>query len=131
MSEQLIRRNNLLSLYIEFKGEEASAHPTDPTRGTDAHFAAKLQVAKASLSTMKSGSRPIGPKLARQFETICGKPAGWMDQEHEICSDEVESEELKKFLKIAKRAFLKADVKKKKSLLDYVTMILEFSAKSD
>ena len=45
-------------------------------------FAERLQIRPSYWSQIKSRSRQIGERLARQFEQLCHKPAGWMDLEH-------------------------------------------------
>ena len=131
MNEQGIRRANLLTLYVEFKAEQSAEHPTDSGRGTDVLFAEKLQIAKASLSSMKSGGRPIGPKLARQFESNFGKPNGWMDRDNGPVVELEDSKELSAFLKLAKRAFERADKSEKKELTDFVQSSLKLSGKKE
>jgi len=120
----------LLTLYVEFKTADCAIDPTDASKGTDAEFARKIQVAKASFSSMKSGSRQIGDKLARQFESICGKSTGWMDDLHEVGEGLEDSDRQKNFLKLAKRAFARASTSEQDRLLDVVMLSLKGEAKS-
>ena len=76
-----IRRQNVLSLFQIFAEERIAAG--DQPKGLEAAFAARLGVSGATWSMAKSGSRPIGDKLARQIEHSCGKAAGWLDEERE------------------------------------------------
>jgi len=72
------RRHNALALFQEF-AERALAAGAAP-KGLEQAFAAQLQISPSMWSQVKS-SRPIGDKLARQFEARCGQPAGWLDDE--------------------------------------------------
>ncbi len=75
------RRLNLLSVFREFSQEQIAAERQP--KGLDAAFASKLQISSATWSMAKSGSRPIGEKLARQFEVALNKPALWLDEPRE------------------------------------------------
>lgn len=77
----MIRRSNLLTLFKVY-AEQMIAEGSQP-KGLDQSFAALIEVGESTLSMAKSGSRPIGNKLARQIEHRCGKPAGWLDEQHE------------------------------------------------
>jgi len=52
-------------------------------------FAAACKIPESYISQIRTrfvrNGKPIslGSKLARQIETACGKPAGWMDTSHE------------------------------------------------
>lgn len=74
-----VRRQNALSLFQQFAEERIAAG--DQPKGLEIAFAEKVGVSGATWSMAKSGSRPIGDKLARQFEHRCVLPAGWMDEE--------------------------------------------------
>jgi hypothetical protein len=41
-----------------------------------------VQIQPSYWSQIKGRSRQIGERLARQFEHLCHKPNGWMDQPH-------------------------------------------------
>jgi hypothetical protein len=73
------RRQNVLSLFQLYAEEQMRAGV--PPKGMEQSFAQKLQMSPSMWSQIKS-SRPIGDKLARQIEAACGKPQGWLDQEH-------------------------------------------------
>lgn len=73
----LTRRQNALALF-QAHAEKALAAGASP-KGLEQAFAATLQVSPSMWSQIKS-SRPIGDKLARQIESACGKPGGWLDE---------------------------------------------------
>jgi hypothetical protein len=77
-----IRFDNALSLFDEFV-RNTIKHPDAATlRGLEGRFAEKVQIQPSYWSQIKSRSRQIGERLARQFELLCSKPNGWMDQVH-------------------------------------------------
>ena len=76
----ITRRLNTVALYQAFLGKRIAAG--EPPKGLDQSFAAGLEISPSMWSQIKS-SRPIGDKLARQIEQHAGKPAGWLDEEHE------------------------------------------------
>jgi hypothetical protein len=95
----LTRRRNALALFQEYAERELAGGT--PPKGLEQAFASKLQVSPSMWSQIKS-SRPIGDKLARQIETHCTKPDGWLDQERGAA---VLSEVEKAFLDLALRAW--------------------------
>lgn len=113
-----IRRQNLLSLYAQFVANAQKKDSAGSMFGIDKQFADHIQIANSSLSAMKKGSRNIGPRLARQIEAISKKPRGWLDQEHSHDKASLQEVELDRFLKLAKRAFKKADAEGKKRLME-------------
>jgi hypothetical protein len=77
-----IRLDNALVLFDEFV-QATVKHPDAATlRGLERRFAERLQIQPSYWSQIKGRSRQIGERLARQFELLCHKPAGWMDQLH-------------------------------------------------
>ena len=74
------RRRNALGLFQQFAEEQMRVGA--PPKGMEQAFAQKLQVSPSMWSQIKS-SRPIGDRLARQIESACGRPSGWLDEEHE------------------------------------------------
>lgn len=52
-----------------------------PPKGIEQSFAHRLQISPSMWSQIKS-RRPIGDRLARQIESLCGQAAGWLDEEH-------------------------------------------------
>ena len=78
-----IRLDNTMRLFDEFV-QAAVKHPDAATlRGLERRFAEKLQIQPSYWSQIKGRSRQIGERLARQFEQLCRKPVGWMDQPHD------------------------------------------------
>ena len=56
-------------------------HPDAATlRGLEGRFAERLQIQPSYWSQIKGRSRQIGERLSRQFEQLCHKPSGWMDE---------------------------------------------------
>src|SRR5258706_7526466 len=77
-----IRLDNALALFDEFV-DHTVKHPDAATlRGLERRFAERLQIQPSYWSQIKSRSRLIGERLARQFEQCCHKPVGWMDVDH-------------------------------------------------
>ena len=74
-----IRLDNAHALFDEFVRATVK-HPAAATlRGLEGRFAERLQIQPSYWSQIKSRSRQIGERLARQFERLCHKPHGWMD----------------------------------------------------
>ncbi|WP_372526400.1 hypothetical protein [Piscinibacter sp.] len=73
----ITRRQNALALFQAY-AEKALASGAAP-KGLEQAFAATLQVSPSMWSQIKS-ARAIGDKLARQIETLCAKPTGWLDE---------------------------------------------------
>jgi len=88
-----------------------------PPKGLEQEFAAQLQVSPSMLSQIKS-ARPIGDKLARQIEALCGQGAGWLDLEHPETAAADEAEE--RFLALARQAWRAANAVHKRALVRYV-----------
>lgn len=77
-----IRLDNAMLLFDEFV-QATISHPDAATlRGLERRFAERLQIQPSYWSQIKGRSRQIGERLARQFEHLCRKPAGWMDVPH-------------------------------------------------
>jgi hypothetical protein len=80
------RLDNALALFDEFV-HNTIKHPDAATlRGLERRFAERLQIQPSYWSQIKSRSRQIGERLARQFEVLCHKPNGWMDQPHDAAN---------------------------------------------
>ena len=78
-----IRLDNAHALFDEFVRATVK-HPDAATlRGLEGRFAERLQIQPSYWSQIKSRSRQIGERLARQFEVLCRKPHGWMDEAHD------------------------------------------------
>ena len=81
-----IRLANALALFDEFV-HATIKHPDAATlRGLEGRFAERLQIQPSYWSQIKGRSRQIGERLARQFEQLCHKPSGWMDEPHGLAS---------------------------------------------
>lgn len=84
-----IRFQNAMALFDEFVHNTVK-HPDAATlRGLEGRFAQKLQLQPSYWSQLKGRSRQIGERLARQFEQLCHKPHGWMDQVHSATSSAI------------------------------------------
>ncbi len=71
-----------MALFDEFV-QATVKHPDAATlRGLERRFAERVLIQPSYWSQIKSRSRQIGERLARQFELCCHKPQGWMDQVH-------------------------------------------------
>ncbi|MCE2915303.1 MAG: hypothetical protein LW768_07070 [Rubrivivax sp.] len=77
-----VRLDNALVLFEEFVRATARHADAATLRGLERRFAERVQIQPSYWSQIKSRSRQIGERLARQFEALCQKPAGWMDQTH-------------------------------------------------
>lgn len=118
MSFNIIRRTNLLKLYADFVSVSQQADPAASIVGLDRAFSAKIQIANTSFSSMKSGSRPVGPKLARQIESACQKEAGWLDEPHDAIEQADEPDNLQAFIKLATRAYKRAGAQDRLRLIE-------------
>lgn len=86
-----VRYDNAMRLFDEFVQATVSAPDSATLRGLERRFAERLQIQPSYWSQIKSRSRQIGERLARQFETLCRKPHGWMDVPHSAEADVVAS----------------------------------------
>jgi hypothetical protein len=76
------RLDNALALFEEFVRATARHADAATLRGLERRFAERVQIQPSYWSQIKSRSRQIGERLARQFEHLCHKPRGWMDVPH-------------------------------------------------
>lgn len=106
----LNRRLNALALF-QAHAEKALA-AGEPPKGLEQAFAATLQISPSMWSQIKS-SRPIGDKLARQIEVLCGKPEGWLD---ELRKDTAPSPAEQAFLELALAAWRATNAAGRKAL---------------
>lgn len=81
-----IRLDNAMRLFEEFVAATIKHPDAAALRGLERRFAERLQIQPSYWSQIKSRSRQIGERLARQFEQLSHKPMGWMDQEHGLTS---------------------------------------------
>jgi len=77
-----VRLDNALALFEEFVRHTARHADAATLRGLERRFAERVQIQPSYWSQIKSRSRQIGERLARQFEHLCHKPRGWMDVPH-------------------------------------------------
>jgi len=77
-----VRLDNALLLFDEFVQQAARHADAAALRGLEGRFAEMLAIQPSYWSQLKSRSRQIGEKLARQFERRMRKPYGWMDIVH-------------------------------------------------
>jgi hypothetical protein len=77
-----IRLDNALLLFDEFVAQNVRTPDATALRGLERRFAEQLLIQPSYWSQIKSRSRQIGERLARQFEGRCRKPPGWMDLQH-------------------------------------------------
>ena len=78
-----IRLDNAMRLFDEFVQAAVKQPDAATLRGLERRFAERLQIQPSYWSQIKSRSRQIGERLARQFEQLCRKPVGWMDMPHD------------------------------------------------
>src|SRR3954466_12397186 len=78
-----IRLDNALRLFDEFVQATVRDPDAATLRGLEGRFAERLQIQPSYWSQIKSRSRQIGERLARQFEQLSRKPHGWMDEPHD------------------------------------------------
>jgi hypothetical protein len=77
-----VRLDNAMALFEEFVRLTARHADAATLRGLERRFAERLQIQPSYWSQIKSRSRQIGERLARQFEHLSHKPRGWMDVAH-------------------------------------------------
>ena len=78
-----IRLDNALALFDEFVRNTVKEPDLATLRGLERRFAERLQIQPSYWSQIKSRSRQIGERLARQFEQLSHKQHGWMDVPHD------------------------------------------------
>jgi hypothetical protein len=81
-----VRLDNALALFEEFVRLTARHADAATLRGLERRFAERVQIQPSYWSQIKSRSRQIGERLARQFEHLCHKPRGWMDVPHDAAA---------------------------------------------
>ncbi|MDH4052606.1 MAG: hypothetical protein OEU93_13620 [Rubrivivax sp.] len=77
------RYENALALFDQFVRGIVKDPDAGALRGLERRFAEQVLIQPSYWSQIKSRSRQIGERLARQFEQRCRKPTGWMDQAHD------------------------------------------------
>jgi hypothetical protein len=78
-----LRFENALALFDEFVRATVKHPDASALRGLERRFAEQVLIQPSYWSQIKSRSRQIGERLARQFEQRCRKPIGWMDLHHD------------------------------------------------
>ena len=78
-----VRLDNAMRLFDEFVAAAVKHPDAAALRGLERRFAERLQIQPSYWSQIKSRSRQIGERLARQFEQLFHKPPGWMDHDHD------------------------------------------------
>jgi len=117
----IARRQNVLALFQDY-AEKALARG-EPPKGLEQAFAATLQISPSMWSQIKS-SRPIGDKLARQIESMTGRPAGWLDA---MRKDAVPTPAETAFLELARAAWRATDGSGRKALRQQLKAIVDAS----
>jgi hypothetical protein len=77
-----VRFENVLVLFDEFVHATVKDPDATTLRGLERRFAEQVLIQPSYWSQIKSRTRQIGERLARQFEQRCRKPPGWMDVRH-------------------------------------------------
>lgn len=116
------RRQNALALFQEFAERALSAGA--PPKGLEQAFAATIQVSPSMWSQVKS-SRPIGDKLARQVEALCGKPPGWLDEARTVATPTAAEVA---FMDLALAAYRATNAAGRKALREHLKAIVSASA---
>jgi hypothetical protein len=116
------RRQNALALFQAY-AEKALAAGAAP-KGLEQAFAATLQISPSMWSQIKS-SRPVGDKLARQIESACAQPAGWLD---ETRKDTVPSAAEAAFVELALSAWRSTNSAGRKTLREHLKDVVAKSA---
>ena len=114
----ITRRQNALALFQDY-AEKALAGGAPP-KGLEQSFAATLQISPSMWSQIKS-SRPIGDKLARQIESMCSKPAGWLDEAQALAMPTATESA---FIELALAAFRSTNSKGRKALRERLKSVL-------
>lgn len=78
-----IRFDNAVALFDEFVTQTVKYPEASTLRGLERRFAEQLLIQPSYWSQIKGRTRQIGERLARQFESRCRKPTGWIDKPHD------------------------------------------------
>lgn len=126
MSLSAIRRSNALILFGDFVAAHA-AHGAEPI-GLAAKFAESLQISASMWSQIKK-NRVISDNLARQIESLTGKPAQWLDEIHN--TDPLPDPGEERFLELARQAYRSRNARGKRALRTYLLEQLKSTAAED
>lgn len=121
MSVHVIRRRNLIALYTEFANKSLVSAASPNLIGVDKAFAQSIQIANSSWSLYKSGARPIGPRIARQVESILGRERGWLDQPQEEPDASSDDAGLTAFLTVATNFYNTASPRQREMVAEIMT----------
>ncbi len=108
----VVRRTNLNMLLHEFV-KTRIAQGAAP-KGLEQEFAQQIQISPSMLSQIKS-SRPIGDKLARQIEVLCGLAAHWLDETQAVAED-LPNEAEDHIADLARQAWRQCNAEQKREL---------------
>lgn len=112
LNATVARRTNLNTLLHEFV-KTRIAQGAAP-KGLEQEFAKQIQISPSMLSQIKS-SRPIGDKLARQIEVLCGLAEHWLD-ETQVASEPLPDEAEDHIADLARQAWRQCNAKQKREL---------------
>lgn len=116
---QLVRRENFLSLYADFLRQQQQLDPEASVSGLSKAFAEKIQIAGSSFSSIKTGARSIGDKVARQIEANLRIEQGSLDVPRSVNQATLAAmsdADVADFLEKAKKTYLRANPEKRKLL---------------
>lgn len=77
-----VRLRNFMFLFKQFSEDRKRKWPDEPDRGMLKRFAEHLELNPIYLSNVKTGSKKIGVKTARQIEARMNQKPGWLDTDH-------------------------------------------------
>lgn len=108
------RRSNLKLLFSLYVEAQASAGAN--LKGLKQTFSESLQISPSRFSQLLS-TRPVGDQLARQLETLQGKPSGWLDALH---GEPVSTPAEDAFIQLCRSTWLALDAKGRRALKQMV-----------
>lgn len=117
----VLRRTNLNTLLHEFVKTRIALGASP--KGLEQEFAQQIQISPSMLSQIKS-SRPMGDKLARQVEVLCGVAALWLD-ETQAATDVLPSEAEDHIADLARQAWRQCNAKQKRELRLHLRSLVE------
>jgi hypothetical protein len=105
-----VRLLNVLNLEKSFASQKILEG--NSTVGLGLAFAQHLEISHSLWSQIKGG-RTIGNSLARQIESKCSVPTGWLDEEHEVSTPDPHEE---KFIALCRQAWQVSSQSQRKDL---------------
>lgn len=106
-----IRRENLRSIAKDLGGPAKLAEKTGKSEGQISHLIGV------------NAHKPVGEKLAREFEKACQKPDGWLDRVHNV-NDTMLREVSKAVDEIAKSEKLKLTSERRDELISLCYLLV-------